>query len=287
MAEKNATGEKGATGERGRVPGIVTPGEWTTPTRVRACLFDVDGTTLSLSQNCEPASTREAIHRLAAAGIVPLLATGRASYLLEKIDLSEFGGAVLINGQLVEADGRVIHSNPMDRDDVKTVVEQVRAGLYTCLFMERDRMYMSAMDEHAQAMVDLTHNHYEAGDVSWALENDVYQLNVMVGPGEERVVLDATRHTKATRWSDVFADVMPDTGGKDAGVRILLDALGIAPEECVAFGDGGNDVDMFGVVGTSVAMGNGGAEAKAAATYVTDHIDEDGVWNACVRLGLL
>ena len=76
-------------------------------------------------------------------------------------------------------------------------------------------------------------------------------------------------------------------GGKDAGVRILMDALGLAPEECVAFGDGGNDVDMFGAVGTSVAMGNGGAEAKAAATYVTDHIDADGFWNACVRLGLL
>ena len=55
----------------------------------------------------------------------------------------------------------------------------------------------------------------------------------------------------------------------------------------MAFGDGGNDVDMFGAVGTSVAMGNGGAEAKAAATYVTDHIDADGFWNACVRLGLL
>lgn len=275
-----------ASTERSARP-AVTPGPWVTPTRVRACLFDVDGTTLSLAQNREPASTREAIHRLAQAGIVPLLATGRAAYLLDKLDLSEFGGFVLINGQLVETGGRVVHSNPLDRDDVATVVGQVRAGLYTCLFMERDRMYMSAMDEHAQAMVDLTHNRYEAGDVSRALESDVYQLNVLVGPGEERVVLDATRHCKATRWSDVFADVMPDTGGKDVGVRILLDELGIAPEECVAFGDGGNDVSMFGAVGTSVAMGNGGAEARAAATYVTDHVDEDGLWNACVRLGLI
>ncbi len=269
------------------VPSSVTPGPWTTPAPVRACLFDVDGTTLSLSQGREPASTREAIRRLAEAGVVPLLATGRAPYLLGGVDLSGFGGAVLLNGQLVEVGGRQIHSNPLDRDDVATVVEQVRAGLYTCLFMERNRMYMSAMDGRAREMAAFTHNHFEAGDVAWALENDVYQLNVLVDPGEERVVTDATRHCKTTRWSELFADVMPDTGGKDVGVRILLEELGIAPEECVAFGDGGNDVSMFGAVGTSVAMGNGGADARAAATYVTDHIDDDGLWNACVRLGLI
>ena len=265
----------------------VTPGPWTTPVPVRACLFDVDGTTFSLSQGREPASTREAIRRLAEAGVVPLLATGRPSYLLESMDLSEFRGAVLLSGQLVEVGGRVIHSNPLRREDVAAVVEQVRAGLYTCLFLERDRMYMSEMDERAREMAEFTHNHFEAGDVSWALENDVYQLNVLVDPGEEHVVTDVTRHCKTTRWSELFADVIPDTGGKDVGVRILLDELGIVPEECVAFGDGGNDVSMFGMVGTSVAMGNGGADARAAATYVTDHIDDDGLWNACVRLGLV
>ena len=154
-------------------------------------------------------------------------------------------------------------------------------------YLERGRMYAHAEDDRLREMTELTHNHYEPGDLAWALEGVVYQLNAFVGPGEEHLILDATSHCKCTRWSDVFCDVMPSEGGKDAGVRILMDALGLAPEECVAFGDGGNDVDMFGAVGTSVAMGNGGAEAKAAATYVTDHIDADGFWNACVRLGLL
>ena len=265
----------------------VVPGSWATPAKVRAVLLDVDGTTLSLGQNCEPASTREAIRRLAENGVMPLLATGRTSYLLDKIDLTDFGGFVTFNGQLVEVGGRTVHSNPLDRADVRAVVEQVRSGLYSCLFMERERMYVNTMDERVQAMVDLTHNHYEPGDLAWALENEVYQLNAFLAPGEEHLILDGTGHCKCTRWSDIFCDVMPAEGGKDAGVRILMDALGLAPEECVAFGDGGNDVDMFGAVGTSVAMGNGGAEAKAAATYVTDHIDADGFWNACVRLGLL
>ena len=266
---------------------LVTPGAWATPAPVRAVFLDVDGTMLSLSQDAEPASTREAVRRLAEAGIMPILATGRTSYLLEKIDLTDFAGFVTFNGQLVEVGGRVVHSNPMDPADIAAVVGQAEEGLYTCLFMERERMYMSRMDESVRAMIDLTHNRYEAGDPRWALENDVYQLNLLVGPGEEGPLLDVTRHCKVTRWSDVFADVMPDAGGKDAGVRIVMDALGLAPEECVAFGDGGNDVDMFSVVGTSGAMGNGNDSVLAAASYVTDHIDDDGLWNACVRLGLI
>ena len=136
-------------------------------------------------------------------------------------------------------------------------------------------------------MEELTHNHFELAPAEQALQSDVYQLNVFLAPGEEHLLLDQTSHLKTTRWSDLFVDGMPDVGGKDAGVRIVMDELGLAPEECVAFGDGGNDVDMFGAVGTSVAMGNGGADARAAATYVTDHVDEDGIWNACVRLGLI
>ena len=37
----------------------------------------------------------------------------------------------------------------------------------------------------------------------------------------------------------------------------------------------------------SVALGSGGPEAKAAADYVTDDVDKDGLYNAFVHLGLI
>ena len=261
-------------------------GAWKTPARVRAAFFDVDGTLLSLAQNRVPESAVAALARLRDSGVALVLATGRTHYLLDKVDLAAFDAAVTFNGQLVEVGERVVHSNPLDPKDVAAVVRQVERGAFECLFMERDRMYLSGANELTRAMEELTHNHFELAPVERALEHDVYQLNVFLAPGEEHLLLDQTAHVKTTRWSDLFVDGMPDAGGKDAGVRIVLDELGLAPEECVAFGDGGNDVDMFGAVGTSVAMGNGGADARAAATYVTDDVDADGIWNACVRLGL-
>ena len=44
---------------------------------------------------------------------------------------------------------------------------------------------------------------------------------------------------------------------------------------------------MFEAVGTSVAMGNAWDSVKERATFVTNDVDDDGIYHACRRLGLL
>ena len=90
-----------------------------------------------------------------------------------------------------------------------------------------------------------------------------------------------------TRWSPDFVDVFPRAGGKARAVRRVLDMYGISPEEAIAFGDGGNDIGMLDAVGTSIALGNANPEVKEMASFVTDDVDHDGIYNACVRLGLI
>ena len=99
--------------------------------------------------------------------------------------------------------------------------------------------------------------------------------------------MDVCEHVEHTRWTDRFCDVIPAGGGKPAGIAAACARWGLAPEECAAFGDGGNDVPMFGCVGTSVAMGNASENVKAAATMVTSDIDDGGLLLACQRLGLV
>ena len=92
---------------------------------------------------------------------------------------------------------------------------------------------------------------------------------------------------KATRWTELFCDVVPREGGKAYGVAATLERFGLEPEEAVAFGDGENDLSMFEAVGTSVAMGNAWDSVKERATFVTNDVDDDGIYYACRRLGLL
>jgi hydroxymethylpyrimidine pyrophosphatase-like HAD family hydrolase len=65
--------------------------------------------------------------------------------------------------------------------------------------------------------------------------------------------------------------------GKAAGLRFLLDQMGIAPEETAAFGDADNDIDMLQMVGWGIAMANASEGCKKAADYITRTNLEDGV----------
>ena len=55
----------------------------------------------------------------------------------------------------------------------------------------------------------------------------------------------------------------------------------------MAFGDGENDIPMIRFAGIGVAMGNGGEKVKAAADYVTDSVDNDGIEKALRHFGMI
>ena len=55
----------------------------------------------------------------------------------------------------------------------------------------------------------------------------------------------------------------------------------------MAFGDGDNDLDMFEAVGLSVAMGNAVPQLIAAADYITDDVEHDGIAKALKHFGLI
>lgn len=76
--------------------------------------------------------------------------------------------------------------------------------------------------------------------------------------------------TSGNIWIDFIA---PGTN-KGAALKNLIDRLGIKPEECMAFGDQYNDVEMLQFVGTSYAMSNAAPGISYYSTYVTDSVDE-------------
>ena len=74
---------------------------------------------------------------------------------------------------------------------------------------------------------------------------------------------------------------------KAVAVNKLIDYLGVSRENVYAFGDASVDIPMFECAGTSVAVGSGGDEAKEAASYVTDAVLDDGIYNALKHFNLI
>lgn len=256
---------------------------------IKVAFFDVDGTLLSFSTHEEPDRSREAVRRLRENGVLPILCTGRAPYMLDMIERDHFAGTCTFNGALCAmSDGRELVRNPLDRDDVATILHQsVEERLYASIYMEEDRLYLTERNEIVDELERMVGEHYPVSEDPYrALDHDVFQLNIFATSEGQRVASDVTRNLDYTRWTELFCDVIPKGGGKARAVSRVLELLGIDPGEAVAFGDGGNDLGMFGVVGTAVAMGNAAGEVRAAADVVTDDVDHDGIFNACRRLNL-
>ena len=54
----------------------------------------------------------------------------------------------------------------------------------------------------------------------------------------------------------------------------MMKILDVEPEECIAFGDQYNDVEMLELVGTSYAMSNAAPGISIHADYVTDSVED-------------
>ena len=76
--------------------------------------------------------------------------------------------------------------------------------------------------------------------------------------------------TSGNIWIDFIA---PGTN-KGTALSGLIRLLGVKPEECVAFGDQYNDVEMLELVGTSYAMSNAAPGISIHADYVTDSVED-------------
>jgi len=81
-----------------------------------------------------------------------------------------------------------------------------------------------------------------------------------------------------------YLEIMKQDASKKNAVKFLIDRYNIRQDEIIAIGDNFNDKEMIAFAGTGVAMGNAPDEIKAAAKFVTDTNNNDGVAKAIQTL---
>ena len=75
-------------------------------------------------------------------------------------------------------------------------------------------------------------------------------------------------------------------GGKAKGAKLILERLGLDRKYCVAIGDSANDLDVFELAGTGIAVGNACDSLKEKASWISANVGEGAVVNALEYLGL-
>ena len=252
--------------------------------RIRALFFDIDGTLATMDSHRIPDTALEALAAVRAKGIPAIIATGRPEPMARWIeDQLVPDGYACANGQFCRYEGEVIRCQHLDHADVLVARDQVAHGLYAMTVVEDGDWFLAG----PPGSIDRGSAGLPVRDASAIGERPVLQFMLQGGPELDQLLLGATSNLLSARWTTAFGDIIPRGGGKQAGMRAFLDRLGVAREECAAFGDGANDISMLEYAGVGVAMGNASDQVKSHADYVTSSVEGDGIVQAFEHLGLL
>ena len=255
---------------------------------IHTIFFDIDGTLVSHETNCVPPSARKALTLLEQKGIRRIIATGRHLSEIDTLPMDglTFDGYLMLNGQLCyDKDKKLIYGNPLEGHALQTLVTMFEQKLYPIMFIEKDRMYINFINE----AVRLAQESMSAWmpEIDSYRGNTVYQAVAFVTPEQKAILSQQLPDCRIAQWMELAVEIVPKASGKAAAVDRYLKFLGAEQPGTMAFGDGSNDVDMLKFVETGIAVGNSEAHVQAAADYVTDHIDKDGIYNALVHFGVI
>lgn len=257
---------------------------------IKAVFFDIDGTLISFNTHRMPESTRTALQLLRQNGIKVFVATGRApngtGFLEEYFD---FDGFISFNGQYCFNRNGVIHQNPISVEALQSAVSFLTENNIASSFESLNRKVFNLVNDRVyglMSLVGVSDFNPICEDASLITE-EIYQLTVYVTVEEEDRLMPLMPECKALRWYPTFVDVVDKNGGKSVGIEKMGAYYGFSQNEVMAFGDGGNDIDMLEYAGIGVAMGNAADNVKKASDYVTDDIDADGIYNALKKFGLI
>ncbi len=251
--------------------------------------IDLDGTTLDHSADGVSASTMKAYKDLMSNGHEVFIATGRPPALFYGVDellgVESYIGA---NGRIVVYKGKVIYNNPISKKTTIEFTEKMdRIGIDVGYETIDDYFVNSKRNSYPDKFSEVFHLDMPIVKKDKYKNEDVYQMILytdLEGFNKAREIYPNIHYSYSNQYG---YDVTDSEGLKDVGIKAVVEYLGIDIKDCIALGDGFNDISMLKYAGFGIAMGNAYDEVKANADMVTDNISDDGLYKAFKKIGLI
>lgn len=248
---------------------------------VRLVVCDMDGTLLTPGGELPEgfAAMREALRER---GVTFVPASGRQLATLEQMFPGE-ETFVAENGSIVVHEGRTIATSLVEPDVVREVISLARAttsdvGLVVCGVRSA---YVERRDAPFLAEVEKYYASLEIVDDLTTVDDDVLKVAVFdfddAEPTAATMLGGVARTHQVVISSTHWVDVMHPGANKGVGLRALQDALSVARDQTVAFGDYLNDLELLDAAGLSFAMANAHPEVVARARFLAPTNRENGV----------
>ena len=272
---------------------------------IRIIALDLDGTLLD-SQKRLSAENRAALEAAAAKGVHIVPTTGRFFGMMPEAvrELPFVRYAITVNGAQVydrATDTAIVREEIplaraleimriLDRHDVIYDCYRLNWGWMSAALQEKaeayatDVHYLKMIREFRRPVPDLKAHLQET-----AAEGDVQKVMLFTrNTPDGKDEADAIRaevsaafpeiKITASTWNNLEFNIA--SANKGNSLRRFAEHLGFTLENCMALGDGLNDLSMIELAGLGVAMANAHPRVLEAADHVTASNDEDGVARA-------
>lgn len=270
---------------------------WSIKQKIDLIITDVDGTLLNSEQKLTERTVEQIRLAEMDAGVPLMIATGKAygPWTNEVLPvLASPMPQVFLQGLYIrDVDGNEMCSRVLSFEIVAQVVELAAALSLTLVLYSSDRIICEERNDHTDRLIFYGEPTPEGvGPVVRYLESTRLKIHKCIFMADEDAIAEARPVVQDQFEDDVsltsaisgMLEVLPANSSKGRGVEFVLNALTIAPERCMALGDGENDVEMLRMVGLGIAVGNATEKAKEASDIVLDYTnDQDAVAEAISR----
>lgn len=258
---------------------------------------DVDGTLLN-SRHQLLSHTLFSIHSLQRRKIPFVIISARSPSGIYPIQESYgFQSPVIsYSGALILDESRnVLYSRGFSKETARAVIAFIEERRFDCAWNiysmdtwivknKRDprviREEATVQANAAEGTIDMLPEDAEIGKILCMCSPD-HILRI------EREIKTAFPFLSVAKSSDSLLEIMQSGVTKSSAVKVLCGLWGISPERAVAFGDHYNDAEMPETAGMPFLMGNAPEALKKRFTNLTDSNDDDGIYRALVRIGMV
>ena len=257
---------------------------------VKAIFFDIDGTLVGFDTHRMSDNLKDCLNELRARGVKLFISSGRHTLVMNNLESFPFDGYIAMNGALTILGGETVDCHPLP-EDVSLQISGIAARVNVPCWSFADTIVGINFENEKSLEVSRQLNFFPERYLDLeevARSHDVYQYTIYMSEEEEgRYLRPVLSGVEYARWHPYFTDVIPQGLSKSYGAGKILERIGVTPDECIAFGDGGNDIPLIEYAGIGVAMGNATDDVKAAADFITGTVGEDGVVSALRHFGVI
>lgn len=253
---------------------------------IKLVASDLDGTLLQGgAQQLSPRSI-ELIHSLVQKGIHFVAASGRQydNELRVFAPIKDEISYIAENGSVCIHNGEVISRSVIEPELAKRIINEIKKNPdFEVVISREDSCFIENNNEaFVNHIVNVMKNTTQIVDDIRTVGGPILKIAICSMSDRAHIVDKYLKHLqdlfrdeiKVVTSGNIWIDFIAPGTNKGAALEQLINKLGIKPEECMAFGDQYNDVEMLQFVGTSYAMSNAAPGIAYYSTYVTDSVDE-------------